>query len=153
MLDDHFSGVEIFGNIFSNVGGYGIKGTGRDLVISNNIFEKCTSGAVRLTDASGNASSYSTHIKNIAKYYGNDIWFNRFGTKLFTEDGTGYNPDLVNSANVVYTNDGIAIEVENQSVLDGYKEGNGYITLLLNLAIPNLGYDSMENLRDDDDAK
>jgi hypothetical protein len=56
-------------------------------------------------------------------------------------------------ANVVYTNDGIAIEVENQSVLDGYKEGNGYITLLLNLAIPNLGYDSMENLRDDDDAK
>ncbi len=104
MLDDHFSGVEIFGNIFSNVAGYGIKGTGRDLVISNNIFEKCTSGAVRLTDASGNASSYSTHIKNIAKYYGNDVWFERFGTELFTEDGTSYNPDLVNSANVVYTN-------------------------------------------------
>ena len=51
-------------------------------------------------------------------------------------------------ANVVYTTDGIAIEVENQSVLNDYPEGNGYITLLLNLAIPNLGYDSMENLKE-----
>ena len=51
-------------------------------------------------------------------------------------------------ANVVYTNDGIAIEVENNSVIEGYPEGNGYITLLLNLAIPNLGYDSMENLKE-----
>ena len=51
-------------------------------------------------------------------------------------------------ANVVYTTDGIAIEVENQSVLTDYPEGNGYITLLLNLAIPNLGYDSMENLKE-----
>ena len=40
-------------------------------------------------------------------------------------------------------------ELENESVLEGYKEGNGYITLLLNLAIPNLGYDSVENLRDE----
>ena len=51
-------------------------------------------------------------------------------------------------ANVVYTTDGIAIEVENDSVIEGYPEGNGYITLLLNLAIPNLGYDSMENLKE-----
>lgn len=50
-------------------------------------------------------------------------------------------------ANVIYTDDGVAIEVENDSVIEGYSEGNGYITLLLNLSIPNLGYDSMDNIR------
>lgn len=56
-------------------------------------------------------------------------------------------------ANVVYTNDGIAIEIENESVANQYNEGNGYITLLLNLAIPNLGYDSYDNLKELDEEK
>lgn len=51
-------------------------------------------------------------------------------------------------ANVIYTTEGIAIEVENDSAAEGYKEGNGYITLLLNLAIPNLGFDSMEYIKE-----
>ena len=53
-------------------------------------------------------------------------------------------------ANVINTNDGIAIEVENKSVLEGYKEGNGFITLILDISMQNVAYDSMENLREDD---
>ena len=56
--------------------------------------------------------------------------------------------DETNIANVIYTTDGIAIEVENDSVIDKYPEGNGYITLLLNLSIPNLTYDSMDNIKE-----
>ncbi len=129
MLDDHFSDVTIYGNIFSNVSGYGIKGTGRDLVISNNIFEACASGTIRLTDASGNAASYPTHIKNIAKYYGNATWFSRFGTALFTADGESYNPELLTSANVTYTNNfatgmSIGAEFGTATEASGTKEPN-----------------------------
>jgi len=53
-------------------------------------------------------------------------------------------------ANVHYTNEGIAIEVENDKVYEQYPEGNGYITLVVNMTIPNLGYDALENLREED---
>lgn len=60
--------------------------------------------------------------------------------------------DEAGIANVVNTNDGIAIEVENESVLKGYSEGNGYITLMLDISMQNVAYDSIENLREDEDA-
>ena len=45
--------------------------------------------------------------------------------------------------NVYNTPDGIAFEVENQSVLDE-KVGNGFITFLWNLTVTSLEYDAYE---------
>lgn len=57
-----------------------------------------------------------------------------------------------NVANVYYTLDGVAIEVSNDNVYEQFSEGNGCITILLKVEMPNLGYDALENLRTEADG-
>lgn len=55
--------------------------------------------------------------------------------------------------NVNSTDEGIAIEVENSSVLNKAKDDssmNGFITIMVDMSIQNLAYDSMEHLRDEE---
>lgn len=46
-LDDNFCSAEIYGNVFKNIGGYGVFiGGGRDNLVSNNVFYNCERGTV-----------------------------------------------------------------------------------------------------------
>lgn len=58
--------------------------------------------------------------------------------------------DKEDLATVHYTTDGIALEIANESIFNGFPDGNGTITLMVNLTLPNLEYDPLENLREED---
>lgn len=50
---------------------------------------------------------------------------------------------------VYYTEQGVSIEIENQSVVESNVNESGMMTISLNLSMENLSYDALENLIDD----
>lgn len=77
-MDDHYAGTSIFGNIFANIEGNGIKANlGRDLSYQNNIFAHCDKG-ISLT-SHGSATAQTAQLSSAANaYYKNDLWRTRY---------------------------------------------------------------------------
>lgn len=77
-MDDHYAGTTLFGNIFANIDGNGIKANrGRDLIYQNNIFAYCTKGLTLTEYGSGN-EQYIQMNNPANAYYKNDLWKTKY---------------------------------------------------------------------------
>ncbi len=137
-LDDHTADFEVYGNIFYDIDGHGVRlNKGREHKINNNIFGKLKF-PVSGSESSGNANDYTTQIDDVKTLLNNDAWKNsKYALELFNEDMTDYNHDLLWSRGLEFKNNFTA--ASNSDTVNGtWSNENTQFTIEKNGSLTNM---------------
>lgn len=108
-LDDHFAGGYIFGNVFENIQGYGVKlNGGRENTIKNNIFVNCTRPAY-MQDISDSAIFADQLAALEDSPYRTELWQTKYLSLVSILEDEKYKEEILN----VYA-DNVAVSCDNE---------------------------------------